>query len=334
MTEEQIIYKSIRIHQILSIIFVIALLPLGLFISGYIFPSYSNNLFILLVVYLVLPLIVTMIGVIIGSDAKGQIEYKYPQWDFQPMQYEIDDAARIERKHLIQFIRLAPNGHFLLFYFPLLILIGLLTFPLYSLEMAPQLTSYVTPVFAISLPILFIASALLGLLATSNEASEDFQVPLIREAVWLGRRQLSTSGVESVRIVLDKAMIGKFIVYDNPRTFIRLTGLGNSAYIETWTKELRAIESILCKYDSGDGHAQVVWWWVAQDRIFRKYVGDDQEGYYVKFPVKSNFDEYSVKDIDLLTKNAVAIVYREWLKCNDGTDTISEILNTLDASLE
>jgi hypothetical protein len=334
MTEEQIIYKSIRTHQLLGIIIVITLIPLGMIISDWAFPTNSSNLLLLLVVYLGLPLIVTLVGVIIGSHAKGQIEYNSPQWSFKSVQYEIDEAAKIERRHLIKFVRLAPNGYFWLFYIPLLILIGLLALPLYVSKIDPQFILYVTPVFAIALPLLFISSILLGLLATSNDASEDFHVPLIREAVWLGRKQSSIPGVESVHIVLDKASMGDFTIYDNPRTFIRLTGLGNVAYIETWSKELRAIESILCKYRQNEEKPQVVWWWVAQDRIFRKYVGDDKEGYYVKFPVQSKTEEYSVKDIELLTKNAVAIVYREWLKYNERNSTISETLNSLNASLE
>jgi hypothetical protein len=229
-------------------------------------------------------------------------------------------------------MRLTPNGHFWLFYLPLLILLGIITLPIYAAEVDTQIIPYVAPVFSISLAALFLTSGLLGFLASSNEASEDFQVPLFREAVWLARIQSTLPGVTSVRIVVDKAEVGEYRVYDNPRTFIRLEELDSSAYIETWTRELRAIESILCKYQVSDTTPQVVWWWVAQDRIFRKYVGDDKEGYYVKFPVKSN--EYGVKDVEILSKNAIAIVYRESLKNKGDNSTIVEILKALNALLE
>jgi len=302
--------------------------------SDWIFPSNSDNIFLILTIYLGLPLIIAFVGIIIGSHAKGQIIYHAPDWEYKPFQMDIEEVSKLERRYLREYVRLAPNGYFWLFYAPLLILLGQITLPLYAIQIDTQFIPLVTPIFAFSLSLLFILSTLLGMLATSNAASDDFKVPLIREAVWLCRKQSKIPGVETARVILDKAEIGAYRVYDNPRIFLRLSGLSESAYIETWTHELRAIDSILCRLHSFDETPQIVWWWVARDRMFRKYVGDDNEGYYVKFPVQSNIEEYGVRDIDLLTKNAVAILYREWFKTHERDSAIADILNQLNAKLE
>jgi hypothetical protein len=287
-----------------------------------------------MIIYLGLPLIIALIGVVIGSNAKEQIVYNNPNWYHEPVQLLPDEAAKIERRYLREYIRLVPNGHFWLFYIPLLLLLGQLTLPLYTLEFTPQYIPLVAPLFAISLAALFASCLLLGMLASSNEASDDFKVPLIREAVWLARRQEKMPGVKSARIVLDKAEIGRFRVYENPRIFIRLAGLEDKAYIETWTGELRAIDSLLCRLHKSESTPQIAWWWVANDRIFRKFVGDDKDGYYVTFPVPSKLDDVGVKDVDVLTMNAISIIYREWLRINGPDSAIIEILKQMNVTLE
>ncbi len=333
MTVEPVEYRSIRTHKVLGIVLTVTFILLGYLISDWIFPSNSDNVYLLITIYLGLPLTIALVGVVIGSNAKGQIVYNSPNWYPEPVQLLPDEAAKIERRYLRKFVRLVPNGHFWLFYTPLLLLLGQLILPLYTLEFAPQYIPLVALLFSISLGALFVSALLLGMLATSNKASEDFKVPLIRESVWLARLQAKLPGVESTRVVLDKAEIGEFRIYQNPRIFIRLASLGDKAYIEVWTGELRAIDSILCRLHKSESTPQIAWWWVANDRLFRKFVDNDKEGYYVTYPVPSKIDEVGVRDVDLLTMNAISIIYREWLRTHGTDSAIIEILKQMNVNL-
>ena len=71
------------------------------------------------------------------------------------------------------------------------------------------------------------------------------------------------------------------------------------------------------------------WWWQTRDRNFRKYVGNDQDGYYVQPPVQSLVKELGVKDVRLVTENAVAILLLEWMRIHGEDAKLKEILAKL-----
>jgi hypothetical protein len=70
---------------------------------------------------------------------------------------------------------------------------------------------------------------------------------------------------------------------------------------------------------------------MSRDRNFRKFIGTDEKGYYVKLPVQSNVKNLGVKDIAAVFENAVAIVILEWLQTRGENDTLSVILKELNA---
>ncbi|MGY5853688.1 MAG: hypothetical protein RTU92_09000, partial [Candidatus Thorarchaeota archaeon] len=109
-------------------------------------------------------------------------------------------------------------------------------------------------------------------------------------------------------------------------------GIEREAYIEAWSGELGSVETVLGRLHASDDHPITSWWWMSQDRLFRKYVDQDKEGYYVKYPVPSIFDEVGVKDVALLFKNSIAIILLEWLNIHGERSDLSEILSNLGVS--
>jgi hypothetical protein len=165
--------------------------------------------------------------------------------------------------------------------------------------------------------------------ATSNGASEDFALPLIREALWLGNVQSKTPGISQIRLVLDKAVHEGFRIYREPRIVMRIAGFEHDAYIESWSEDLRALARVLCRLHASEGHGQVVWWWISSDRNFRKYTDAEDTGYYVRLPVPSHFKELSVRDVRLVTENAVAIILLEISRLRGESNEITSHLAKL-----
>ncbi|MFW9844549.1 MAG: hypothetical protein ACFFEV_08230, partial [Candidatus Thorarchaeota archaeon] len=115
---------------------------------------------------------------------------------------------------------------------------------------------------------------------------------------------------------------------------LRIAGIKSESYVESWTDDLGAITKVLSRlYEKGD-NPQTVWWWISEDRNFRKYIGTNQEGYYVKNPVRSNIAFPGVKDARLVTENSIALVIREYLKFGNESKELRTILKELNADTD
>ncbi|MGY5854284.1 MAG: hypothetical protein RTU92_12005, partial [Candidatus Thorarchaeota archaeon] len=204
MSEEVVVYKSIQGTKIAAALLAIILAPLAYFTATWIFPSQITQQGLIFMIFLGLPLLITAIGIFLGSSAKDAIEYNAPEWEHEPIQLSIDDAKNLTKTYRQKYRRLAPNGYFWYFYTPLLLILASIGVPLYASLVDMNYIDYVAPFFTIALPLLFVTSALLGLLASSNAASADFTLPLIREAIWIAKHFAKINGSSSVHVLLDR----------------------------------------------------------------------------------------------------------------------------------
>jgi hypothetical protein len=332
MMTQATVYRFKSLFYGIAVIGTFLSLMTGYYLALMFQPTTQLELISFLAVFLGLPVLVAFISFYTGWHYKKNIvEYHAPKWDLKPVQMTIDDAKRLPREYNRKYSRLVANSNFWYFFIPILLIILIAAFPLYALYEDVSLSDYIPLLNAMNLGLLF-SITLLGIFrATSNPASADFTLPLIREAVKIAEIQSKVDGVCNVRVVLDKSEDGNLAVYDNPRVVIRIVSIEKEAYIESWSEDLRAITRMLCRLYEKDGHPQVVWWWVSTDRIFRKYVSPDENGYYVKHPVRTNIQELGVKDVSLVTQNAVALIIKEYLKTRGESAALMEVLKNLNA---
>ena len=185
--------------------------------------------------------------------------------------------------------------------------------------------------FAASLSLVYAVASIGAILATSNAASDDFDILLVPETIALAKVQEKVPGISHVRIVFDKGQLEGYEIYESPRVVSRISGIEKDAYIESWSEDLHSLTRLLCRLHESDKSPQVVWWWMSRDRNFRKFVGTDEKGYYVRLPVQSRIKHPGVKDVTLVFENAVAIIILEWLQTRGANDRLSDILKELNA---
>jgi len=281
-------------------------------------------------VFLGLPSFVLFVGFYIGwSTKKRAVHYTPPEWNFEPIQFTLDDAKSAFRKHNKTNARLVATPNYWLYFLPIVLLIFQITLPLYVSLVDSTLNAFIPLVFSVCLVALHVITFLGGWKSTSNTATNDFNLKLIRETLILGKVQSKTPGISQVRFVIDAANHDDLTIYSNPRIVLRINGIETFAYIETWTQDIKAIERMYMKLLKDDANEEIVWWWVSGDRDYRKFIGDDQYGYYIKIPIESRVRELGVKDVALVTKNAIAIIILEWIRTRGENDEISKILSEL-----
>ena len=281
-----------------------------------------------------LPVLVAAIAFLLGWwFKKGTSTYNEPEWKFEAVKLTLEDAKKLPSTYNRKYHRLVANSNYWMFFIP----VGLITLaaaiPPYIVFELPWLGAYIEIIIAVLLALLYISSILGGYLATSSSASEDFTLPLIREALRLADKQKKLPGISSISIVMDRAEHEGFKIYDEPRVLIRIQDLEKESYIETWSGEVNSIERMLLRIYQSDDHPQIIWWWVSHDRMFRKYSSPEDKGYYVKYPVKSPVKQIGVKDVEVLTANGIAIVIREWIHTRGSSPALEFILEALNSEL-
>jgi hypothetical protein len=295
-------------------------------------PSSTWNWFSVLGMFVGLPILLASLGYYYGWHFKVNIvDYHAPEWDFDPIQLTIDEASSLKKEYNKENSRLISQGNYWMFFIPIILLVFVPAIPVYSFIENPSFSQYSAILMGISFMLLYSITIFTGYRTTSNRASSDFNLPLIRETLRLAKIQATVTGVSSIRVVLDKAESGNLRIYRLPRILLRIKHLEKVSYVESWTDDLGAITKVLCRLYEDDGHPQVVWWWISEDRNFRKFVGDDQSGYYVKNPVRSNVKFPSVKDARLVTENSIALIVLEYLKTRNEDEVLRKILGELKA---
>lgn len=331
MNEGIVQHKSLNRHLGLEIFCLILAGVGGYFLTPLFMPQSDLDLFVVISWFFLVPLATSSIGFAIGwKGKKDAVDYTGRRWDFDPKQYGIEELDSLLKGYSRSYSRLISDSQFWHFFVPVLLILATLAVPLYSFFYMTWLVAYVDEVTALLLVTIFAVSSYGGFRATSNDASEDFKIPPIRENLDLARTQGDTPGVSQVRIVLDTAQHKDLVVYRVPRVLVRIRGIEEHAYIESLTEELGAVSSIFCRLLSTDDTPAVDWWWTSRDRLFRKHIGGEDEGYYVKLPVPTNKEKLGVKDVSELTANAVALVVIESINRDIASDECRDILRRLD----
>jgi hypothetical protein len=307
---------------------------LGYFLADLILPLTTWDWLIIFGVFIGLPLLLTIIGFGVGwYGKKNAIEYSNPIWEFEPAQLTIDDTKKLVTENKRKYWRMVANSNFWIFFIPIALLLFMAALPFYMLIEIPSLAPMDVLMVSLSLGLIFAVSSIGALRATSNPASDDFTILLVREAVRLARIHEKIPGLSHTRIVLDKAEQGGYSVYEAPRVVSRVTGLEREGYVESWSEELGAVNRVLGRFYKTNDHPEVVWWWFSEDRHFRKFVDQDKNGYYVKYPKQYKTGEPGVKDPEQVIENAVAIMILEWIHSRGERNDLSAILKQLDVDM-
>ncbi len=329
---ELITYRPMTQYNVVFILGTILSFLIGFFHVPLFMPVLDWDWVSILGIFVGLPVLIASLAYYYGWNFKvNVVEYNAPEWDFEPVQLTIDDARNLPKDFNKENSRLVSQGNYWMFFTPIIILVLIAAFPTYAFFEDSTITQYTAITMGFLFATLFAGTLFTGLRTTSNAASADFTLPLIREAIRLAKTQEKVFGVANIRIVFDKAESGEYTIYRQPRILLRIKGLENESYIESWTDDLGAITKVLCRLYEKDDNPQIVWWWVSEDRNFRKYIAADRDGYYVKNPVKSNINFPGVKDTRLVTENSIALIVKEYLKTRNESDELRTILKEINA---
>ena len=332
MVESIITYKSLTKIYLAIILGAILFLVLGYFVADLFLPSTTWDWVTILLPFIGLPVLVTGLGFYIGWYGKrSAVDYTDPTWKVEPVQMTIDDAKSLVKNHKRKYWRMVSNSSYWTFFIPIALLLFMSGFPVYIFFETPVLAGFDSWIFALSLSLAYTVSSIGALLASSNAASEDFDILLVPEAITLAKAQEKVPGLSPVRVVFDKGEIDGFETYESPRVVSRISGIEKEAYIESWAEDLHAVTRVLCRLHESDTNPQVVWWWMSRDRNFRKFIGTDEKGYYVRLPVQTKVKNPGVKDIIAVFENAAAIIILEWLQTRGENEDLSGILRELNA---
>jgi len=330
MMTQVTVYRSMSTFYGFAVIGAVLSYLVGYYLAILFQPTSQFDILSFLGVFLGMPVLAAFLSFYVGwRQKKNIVEYNAPEWNLEPVQMTVEDAKRLPREYNRKYSHLVANSNFWHFFVPVLLIILIGALPLYAFYEDASLSEYIPLLNAINMTLLFSITLFGAFKAISNSASADFTLPLIREAVKLAEIQSKVVGVCNVRVVLDKAVVGELAVYANPRVVIRIEGIEKEAYVESWAEDLRAITRVLGRLYEKDGNPQVVWWWFSTDRIFRKYIHPDEDGYYVKYPVMSKIQHPGVKDISLVTENAIALIIKEYLKTRGDPAELIELLKNL-----
>ncbi|MHA2208448.1 MAG: hypothetical protein ACXABV_04710 [Candidatus Thorarchaeota archaeon] len=329
MSASPVVYKYSRGLIVASVFgFGLTLVP-SLIVSMIQMPL-PFDLALVLLFYLGYPILSTTYAYFVGwYIKKNTVVYNPPEWDFKPVQMKLDEVPEMIREYHADYRGLEARSNYWTYHLPLIVIMILFSIPFYLSFVDSSVLPIAQLLFLLGLVFNQIIASIGAFYATSNDASKDFALPLIREALWLGNIQSKTPGISQIRLVMDKAVHAGFRIYREPRIVMRIASFEHDAYIESWSEDLRAITRVLCRLYEGKEHGQVVWWWFSTDRHFRKYSDAEDTGYYVRLPVPSLFEELSVRDVRLVTENAVAIVLLEISRLRGESDEVSSLLSGL-----
>ncbi len=329
MMEGPITYEPLKGLYITLGFLIILVQAIGLVIGSW-FDYSSIDISLLLLVSVAVPLLISALSFYFSWKLKrSNISYVHVDWQFEPIQLKLEDAKKLVPDYRKKFGRLVAVPYIWYYYLPIFLIIFLFTFPLYTAWIDPFLL-WVNPiVYLLFVNLVLFVSFWGGWRSTSTAASKDFTLPQIREVTKLATTQSKVEGVSHVRVVLDRAESDGYEIYRDPRVVIRIEGIEQDSYIESWTEEFGSVDRMMVRILKTDSKPEVVWWWQNRDRWFRKYIGDETEGYYVKNPVPSKVQELGVKDVKLVTQNGIAILILEWQKVREPVEHLSSILHTL-----
>ncbi len=329
MIESPVRHKSLLPFAFLLVLLLVGNTLAGLAIGLNYLPL-PFDIWVTTLIYLVFPALSTAAAFAVGYRAKKvAVVYDSPEWDYQPAQFSVEDVRKLVREHHRKYPRLESRSNYWFFHLPIITIILIYALPFYVTFQDSSMLPIAQWILPVGLATNNMIAAVGAFLAASNDASKDFTLPLIREALWLAREQSKARGVSQIRVIMDRAEFGDFKVFRDPRVILRIDGFEKNGYIESWSEDLKAITRLLCRLHEAEHHGQIIWWWHSQDRIFRKYTSPDDEGYYVRNPVPSILKELGVRDVVEVTENAIAILLLEVAILEGENDKLRFLLSEL-----
>ena len=329
---EIVSYKSLVQFNVILVIGTALSGLLGYFIVPQFLPIASWDWISILAIFVGLPVLLAAVVYYYGWRYKRQVViYNPPEWNFDPVLMTVDEAKKLPREYNQLNFRLVADSKFWMFFTPVILLVLIPSIPVFSYLEDPGIIEYSPLIFGILFALLYSITQYGSFKSTSNTASGDFTLPLIREVVKLAKIQEKIEGVSKINVVLDKAEHGDFAIYDQPRVLIRISGIEKDGYIESWSDDLDAITRVLVRIYETEDKPQVVWWWTSTDRNFRKYIHPDELGYYVKNPLKTKIAYPGVKDVRLVTETAVVLMIQEYIKTRKESETLQDIIDKINA---
>ncbi len=330
MTERIIVYRSMSLIYAIIVLGILGSLTLGYFAADVALPVTTTNWLLIGVVFFALPLLITILGFAVGwYGKKSAIHYTDPVWALEPAQLSIDEAKILDRQNKRKYWRMVANSNYWIFFIPIALLLFMVALPVYLFVENPSLSPLDSWMFALALSLSYSMASIGALRATSNAASYDFNILLVREAIRLAESQEKIPGLSHVRVVFDKGEQDGFTVFESPRVVSRIASIEKEGYIESWSEELGAVNRVLCRLYKSESHPEVLWWWFSEDRHFRKFVDQDKNGYYVKYPISYKAGAPGVKDVKQVIENGIAIMILEWFYTRGENPELAQILETL-----
>jgi hypothetical protein len=330
MTDRVVQYNSQRSLFMWVIVSLLITTLAGYFVALWHLPLLETNIVSIVLWFFLLTFGLSLLDFYLGWTFKrSTLEYTPPTWEFSQVQLKVEDAKNLSREYNRKFFRLVAVPNYWYYFLPIVLIITSVTLPLYSLYVDSSIEIYIPLAFAVLLTLTNIVSLWGSWRSTSNMSSGDFALPLIREALKLAVIQSQVTGISHTRVILDKAEIKGFEIYRNPRVVSRITSIEEDAYIESSAEELGSVTKVLIRSYPKDNTPEIIWWWSSTDRNFRKYVGDNKEGYYVKNPVPSRFSELGLKDVNLIFANAVAMLVLERMRLLGPSEDLNSIISEL-----
>ncbi|MHA1770979.1 MAG: hypothetical protein ACTSYL_04345 [Candidatus Thorarchaeota archaeon] len=321
---------------IIALVMGMALTVLGGYFITLIYPPTGfSDLMHDLLFYLFIPTLVSLIGYLLGWGMKKRaVSYVAPDWKFETVELSVDECEHLYHHYPKRYPSLIAVSNILYYTIPPFLIVFSLAFPLYLLEYGSSYLWIFPLIFAPALGLIFLVSLVGSYRATSNVASKDFTIPPFREMLWLAREQSKVPGVGQVSIYVDRATFGPYEIFATPRVIVRVTGIEEAALIKSVTTDIGSITRIMMWLQPPDDSDEIIWSWEARDREFWKQNGPTGFGYYVRRPIPTLPNEIGVKDVKLVTENAIAIVIIEWLKLTGMNQELQDVLATLGVSAE
>ncbi len=315
MSDSPIVFRSMKGIWALFLLETVFVVLLTYIIVPILAPVSDFDYLHVLFCFLGIPLYTAIAGFCLGWKAKkSAVNHSRPDWRFETVQLKTEECGSLVKDYVKRYGRMVPLSRFWYFHVPVILIVLELSLPYYSFFMNRAIAPWIQTLSVVIVLCIDIVSFYGAYRATSNSASPDFRLPLIREALWVARLQHSVPNVSSVRIVMEKGRSGDFSVYRNPRVILRFSGFENEAYVESASEELKSLSKVVCVLRGPDGSWGTSWLWDSGDRNFLKQTLDDRDGYYVRNPIPSRIRELGVKDVRLVTKNAIALILLEYVR--------------------
>jgi hypothetical protein len=337
MSTEVLTEKSLIDYQILFTTIFFVILVGGLLGTPYVlsFVSFVELLLTNLLWFVGMPVGIAAIGFFLGwISKKNAVEYSPIDCEFSPEQYTIQQFERLEHDHNREYSRAVSTPTFWHYFNPIILIVLIAGVRIGMAQIESILGIRVSYLYTLLLFLTFASSAFGAWKATSNEASADLNLKLVRETASLAKQQKCITGVQNLSIVIDRAEMGNIEIYQDPRVLFRIQGILEHSFVETWSEEAGSANRLYAKLLSSKDRSSTAFWWHHRDRSFQKSVAGEENSKYVRSPLPEAHEEIGVKDVNILTKSAISLLCLEWIRTRGDNEELTKILQEFHVNID